>query len=222
MNPNKALWEKGDFTRIAPTMRESGEALVKELGITSELERARSRLRRRDDRAARGEARRPTCSGIDIAPNLLEAGERRAESEGLSNITFQEGDATDLQDLDGRHLRPRHQHLRGDVRTQAVRRGQRDGAGDPSRRSDRDGELDPERPDAGRTDPQDQRRILAATAGGIRQSDDLGRREQRDRAFRRSGCAESAVSFERDTYYFNFAGTPADFLPTSASTTARR
>ena len=26
MNPNKALWEKGDFTRIADTMRESGEA----------------------------------------------------------------------------------------------------------------------------------------------------------------------------------------------------
>ena len=33
-NPNKALWEKGDFTRIAATMRESGEALVKRLGIT--------------------------------------------------------------------------------------------------------------------------------------------------------------------------------------------
>jgi len=28
MNPNKALWERGDFTRIAETMRESGEALV--------------------------------------------------------------------------------------------------------------------------------------------------------------------------------------------------
>ncbi len=33
MNPNKALWEKGDFTRIAATMRESGEALVHRLGI---------------------------------------------------------------------------------------------------------------------------------------------------------------------------------------------
>ena len=37
MNPNKALWEKGDFTRIAASMRESGEALVKELGITNGL-----------------------------------------------------------------------------------------------------------------------------------------------------------------------------------------
>ena len=34
-NPNKALWEKGDFTRIAAGMRESGEALVADIGITS-------------------------------------------------------------------------------------------------------------------------------------------------------------------------------------------
>ena len=36
-NPNKALWEKGDFTRIAATMRESGEALVQRLGIVKGL-----------------------------------------------------------------------------------------------------------------------------------------------------------------------------------------
>jgi len=34
MNPNKALWEKGDFTRIASSMRDSGEALVDTLGVT--------------------------------------------------------------------------------------------------------------------------------------------------------------------------------------------
>ena len=28
VNPNKALWEKGDFTRIADTMRESGDEFV--------------------------------------------------------------------------------------------------------------------------------------------------------------------------------------------------
>ncbi len=28
MNPNKALWEKGDFTQIAATMRESGRGAV--------------------------------------------------------------------------------------------------------------------------------------------------------------------------------------------------
>ena len=37
MNPNKALWEKGDFTRIAESMRESGEALVRGLEITKGL-----------------------------------------------------------------------------------------------------------------------------------------------------------------------------------------
>ena len=36
-NPNQALWEKGDFTRIAATMRESGEALVERIGITKGL-----------------------------------------------------------------------------------------------------------------------------------------------------------------------------------------
>ena len=34
MNANKALWEKGDFTRIAASMRESGEALIRDLDIT--------------------------------------------------------------------------------------------------------------------------------------------------------------------------------------------
>ena len=34
-NPNKALWEKGDFTRIAAAMRESGEALVRSAGVRS-------------------------------------------------------------------------------------------------------------------------------------------------------------------------------------------
>jgi len=37
MNPNKALWEKGDFTRLAQRMRRSGESLVNGLGITKGL-----------------------------------------------------------------------------------------------------------------------------------------------------------------------------------------
>ena len=37
MNPNKTLWEKGDFTRIAESMRESGEALVASFGISTGL-----------------------------------------------------------------------------------------------------------------------------------------------------------------------------------------
>ena len=57
-NPNKALWEKGDFTQIAATMRESGEELVGKLGITEGMRGAGSRLRRRDHRGAGGPARR--------------------------------------------------------------------------------------------------------------------------------------------------------------------
>jgi cyclopropane fatty-acyl-phospholipid synthase-like methyltransferase len=37
MNPNQALWEKGDFTRVARSMRRSGESLVNGLGITKGL-----------------------------------------------------------------------------------------------------------------------------------------------------------------------------------------
>ena len=37
MNLNKALWEKGDFTKVAALMRESGEAVVKSLGVTPPL-----------------------------------------------------------------------------------------------------------------------------------------------------------------------------------------
>ena len=63
MNPNKALWEKGDFTRIAESMRESGEAVVAGLGITRD-QGARPRVRRWHDRPAGGAGgrRRPWAS----------------------------------------------------------------------------------------------------------------------------------------------------------------
>jgi len=38
MNQNKTLWEKGDFTRIAASMRESGDALVQSLDVRPGLE----------------------------------------------------------------------------------------------------------------------------------------------------------------------------------------
>ncbi|GAB4034594.1 class I SAM-dependent methyltransferase [Spirosoma jeollabukense] len=99
MNPNKALWEKGDFTRIAETMRESGEALVAQLGITKGMNVLD--LGCGDGTTAIPEARLgATVLGVDIASNLVEAGNRRAKAEGLTNCTFQEGDATDLQDLE--------------------------------------------------------------------------------------------------------------------------
>src|SRR5688572_31706510 len=98
VNPNKALWEKGDFTRIAETMRESGEALVSKLGITKGMHVLD--LGCGDGTTAIPEAKLgANVLGVDIAQNLVEAGNRRAKSEGLTNCTFQEGDATNLSGL---------------------------------------------------------------------------------------------------------------------------
>jgi len=98
MNPNKALWEKGDFTRIAQSMRESGEALVKGLGITKGLKVLD--LGCGDGTSALPEARLGAdVLGVDIASNLVEAGNRRAKAEGLTNCKFQEGDASNLHAL---------------------------------------------------------------------------------------------------------------------------
>jgi SAM-dependent methyltransferase len=98
MNPNKALWEKGDFTRIAESMRESGEALVMTLGITNGLEVLD--LGCGDGTTAVPAARLgANVLGVDIAKNLVEAGNARARSLGLTNLRFQEGDASDLSEL---------------------------------------------------------------------------------------------------------------------------
>jgi ubiquinone/menaquinone biosynthesis C-methylase UbiE len=98
VNPNKALWEKGDFTRIADTMRKSGEALVEKLGITKGLNVL-------DLGCGDGTTAVPAAKlgadvlGIDIARNLVEAGNRRAAERGLTNLEFQEGDASNLEQV---------------------------------------------------------------------------------------------------------------------------
>jgi SAM-dependent methyltransferase len=97
-NPNKALWEKGDFTRIATSMRESGESLVRSLGITKGMKVL-------DLGCGDGTTALPAAKlgadvlGVDIAANLVAAGNRRAKEAGLANLRFQEGDASKLQDL---------------------------------------------------------------------------------------------------------------------------
>jgi SAM-dependent methyltransferase len=99
VNANKALWEKGDFTRIAETMRESGAALVGQLDITSGLEVL-------DLGCGDGTTAVPAAElganvlGVDIAANLVAAGNERAQALGLGNLRFQEGDASDLHDLE--------------------------------------------------------------------------------------------------------------------------
>ncbi len=101
MNPNKALWEKGDFSRIADCMRESGEAFVQKLGIT----KGQKVL---DLGCGDGTTALPAAKlgadvlGVDIASNLVAAGNRRAKEMGLANCRFQEGDATNLSGLPDR------------------------------------------------------------------------------------------------------------------------
>ncbi|HXU79627.1 MAG TPA: class I SAM-dependent methyltransferase [Methylomirabilota bacterium] len=98
MNPNKALWEKGDFTRIASSMRESGEALVRRIGI-------KKGMKVLDLGCGDGTTAVPAAKlgaevlGVDIARNLVEAGNRRAQEMGLENCRFQEGDATNLREI---------------------------------------------------------------------------------------------------------------------------
>ena len=90
MNPNKALWEKGDFTRVAVATRDGGEALVKSLGVTKGLKVL-------DLGCGDGSTALPSAKlgadvlGVDIASNLVEAGNKRAKEEGLTNCRFQEG-----------------------------------------------------------------------------------------------------------------------------------
>ena len=154
MNPNKALWEKGDFTRIADSMRESGEGLVQKLGLTKGMKVLD--LGCGDGTTALREAKLGAdVLGVDIAANLVEAGNGRAKEAGLANCKFQEGDATDLRDLkDGAF----------DLVVSVFGAMFAPIPSDPPRRPDRDGELDSERSDAGGPNPENQLRIFASPA----------------------------------------------------------
>ncbi|OLE67596.1 MAG: methyltransferase type 11 [Bacteroidetes bacterium 13_1_20CM_4_60_6] len=98
MNPNKELWEKGDFTRIAATMRESGETLVERIGV-------KPGMKVLDLGCGDGTTALPAAKlgadvlGVDVASNLVEAGNKRAKAQGLANCKFQEGDASNLEQL---------------------------------------------------------------------------------------------------------------------------
>lgn len=98
MNPNKALWEKGDFTRLAATMRESGDALIESLSVKPGLKVLD--LGCGDGTTALPSAKRGAdVLGVDIAANLVAAGKARAKAAGLSNLSFQEGDASNLEGI---------------------------------------------------------------------------------------------------------------------------
>jgi ubiquinone/menaquinone biosynthesis C-methylase UbiE len=96
MNANQALWEKGDFTQIAAFMRQCGEVVAESLGVTSGM-------RVLDLGCGDGTTAVPLArlgadvTGIDIARNLVDAGNKRAADMGLSHLKFQQGDACNLE-----------------------------------------------------------------------------------------------------------------------------
>jgi SAM-dependent methyltransferase len=211
MNPNKALWEKGDFTRIAESMRDSGEALVKELAITNGLEVL-------DLGCGDGTTALPAAKlganvlGVDIARNLVEAGNARAQSLGLTNCRFQEGDATDLHGLEDDHFdlvlsifgamfAPKPRDVAQEV-VRVTRPGGRIVMGNwiPG-------------------DPTLVAQILKISSAysppppeGFISPMTWGVEENVIERFASAGVPEERISFARDTYTFNFAGTPSELL----------
>ncbi|MBC5765816.1 class I SAM-dependent methyltransferase [Ramlibacter albus] len=102
MNANKALWELGDFTRIAEAMRESGEDFVRHAGIEPGMQVL-------DLGCGDGTTAIPAAklgarvTGVDIAANLVAAGNRRAAQAALgANCVFLEGDASDLRGIENK------------------------------------------------------------------------------------------------------------------------
>lgn len=210
-NPNKALWEKGDFTRIAQTMRESGEALVKSLGITKGLKVLD--LGCGDGTTALPEARLGAdVTGVDIAAYLVAAGNKRAKEEGLANCKFQEGDASDLKDLKdqsfdlvvsifGAMFAPKP----FDVAKEMVRVTKPGGRivmgnwipGDPTLIAQLlkiSASYSPPPPEG----------FISPVTWGV-ESNVVER-------FGAAGIPAEKISFLRDTYTFHFAGTPAEFV----------
>jgi SAM-dependent methyltransferase len=211
MNANKALWEKGDFTRIAESMRESGEALVGEFGITEGLQVL-------DLGCGDGTTALPAAQlgadvlGVDIASNLVAAGNARAQALGLTNCKFQEGDASDLHELGdeqfdlvvsifGAMFAPKP----FDVAKEMVRVTKPGGRivmgnwipGDPTLVAQIlkiSSFYSPPPPDG----------FVSPMTWG--KEDDVIER------FTAAGVPEERISFERDTYRFNYPGTPSELV----------
>lgn len=211
MNPNKALWEKGDFTRIAASMRESGEDLVAKLGITTGLKVLD--LGCGDGTTAIPAARLGAAVlGVDIASNLVAAGNDRARELGLTNVRFQEGDATNLNDLAddsfdlvvsifGAMFAPKP----FDVAKEMVRVTKRGGRivmgnwipGDPTLIAQ------VLKTSAAYTPPPPEG-FVSPVAWGVE--------ENVIERFGGAGVPKEKVSFLRDTYFFNYDGNPSELL----------
>ena len=213
MNPNQVLWEKGDFTRLAATMRKSGEHLVNQLGLKKNhfvLD-----LGCGDGTTAIPAAKLGTnVLGVDIARNLVEAGNLRAQFEGLSNISFQHGDACNLHQLHdqsfdlsisifGAMFAPKPNEVAGEL-VRVTKPGGRIVMGNwiPG-------------------DPTLVAQILRISSmytppppEGFVSPMLWGVEEKVVERFGRAGVARQNISFLRDTYVFNFTGTPSEFVKT--------
>jgi len=211
VNPNKALWEKGDFTEIAATMRESGEAFVKSLGITTPLKVL-------DLGCGDGTTALPLAllgadvTGIDIARNLVQAGNKRAEKAGLKNLKFQEGDACNLEGVEdhsfdltlsvfGAMFAPKPFDVAKEM-VRVTKPGGRIVMGNwiPN-------------------DPTLVAQILKISAGysppppeGFVSPMTWGVESHVLERFGAAGIPQDAVSFARDTFTFDYDGTPAAFV----------
>jgi len=210
-NPNKALWEKGDFTRIADTMRESGETLVQKLGITKEMKVL-------DLGCGDGTTAVPAAKlgadvqGIDIARNLVEAGNKRAAEHGLTNLKFQEGDASNLEQVPdksfdvvvsifGAMFAPKPFDVAKEM-VRVTRPGGRIVMGNwiPN-------------------DPTLVAQILKISSNytppppeGFVSPMTWGVEGSVIERFTVAGVPKENISFKRDTFVFNFSGTPAEFV----------
>jgi SAM-dependent methyltransferase len=211
MNANKALWEKGDFTRIAECMRDSGEELVKELGVTDGLQVL-------DLGCGDGTTAVPAAQlgadvlGVDIASNLVTAGNERAKALGLTNLRFQEGDATDLKELDdeqfdlvvsifGAMFAPEPVDVAKEM-VRVTKPGGRIVMGNwiPN-------------------DPTLVAQILKISSAysppppdGFVSPMTWGVEDNVVERFTQAGVPEEGISFERDTYTFNYPGPPSELV----------
>jgi len=211
VNPNKALWEKGDFTRIAETMRPSGEAFARSLGITKGLKVLE--LGGGDGTTALPEAQLGAdVLVVDIARNLVEAGNKRAKAAGLANLRFEEGDATNLKGIPeksfdlvvsafGAMFAPKP----FDVAREMVRVTKPGGRivmgnwipGDPTFVAQ------VLKISSAYTPPPPEGFISPMTWGV--ESNVIER-------FTAAGIAKEKIAFERGTFRFDYAGTPADYV----------
>jgi len=211
MNPNQALWEKGDFTRIAASMRGSGEALVKGIGITPGLKVL-------DLGCGDGTTALPAAKlgadvlGVDIARNLVAAGNKRAQEHGLPNCKFREGDASALHELQdqtfdhvvsifGAMFAPKPSDVAREM-VRVTRPGGRITMGnwipnDPTLVAQLlkiSSAYSPPPPEG----------FISPMTWGI--EDNVVER------FAGAGVAREKISFARDTYTFHFPGAPAEFV----------